>query len=62
MKKIIIHKKYSKRLKIHKILMEVLQQRNTELEKELTDANQQIAQLKSEKEEIAKRISTNFFI
>lgn len=42
--------------------MEVLQQRNTELEKELTDANQQIAQLKSEKEEIAKRISTNFFI
>ena len=37
--------------------MEQLKQRNTELEQELSDANQQIAVLKSEKEELANRIT-----
>lgn len=38
--------------------MEKLQKRNAELEHELSDANQQITVLKTENEELQKRIIT----
>lgn len=38
--------------------METLQKRNVELEHELSDANQQITVLKTENEELQKRIIT----
>lgn len=42
--------------------MEQLQQRNTELQNELTDANHQIEKLKIEKDELVSRILTLYFI